>query len=83
MPDHQQSLPACDDDKFDHAILNLLLHEATLGPWAVEELVREIGDHVAVEDALARLHGVGLIHRLPAGFVFATRAAARATQLAA
>jgi DNA-binding transcriptional ArsR family regulator len=74
---------AHDDDKFDQAILSLLVHERSRGPWAVEELVREIGDRIAVEDALARLYGAGLIHRLEAGFVFATRAALRADQLAA
>ncbi len=72
-----------DDDKFDLAVLDLLLHDRSSGPWAIEELVREIGDRVAVEDALARLYGAGLVHRLQEGFVFATRAAVRATQLAA
>jgi hypothetical protein len=72
-----------DDDKFDHAILTLLLHERSPGPWAIDELVREIGDRIAVEDAIARLYGAGLIHRLDPGFVFPTRAALRADQLAA
>lgn len=42
-------------------------------PWAVRELVLEIGDQMEVEDALARLHGVGLVHRC-GEFVWATRA---------
>jgi hypothetical protein len=33
-------------------------------PWAVRELVLEIGDQIEVEDALTRLHGVGLVHTL-------------------
>jgi hypothetical protein len=43
-------------------------------PWAVRELVLEIGDQIEVEDALTRLHGVGLVHRC-GEFVWATRAA--------
>jgi hypothetical protein len=68
------------DRAVDQAVLNLLVNDPGPGPWAVEELVREIGDPVIVEDALARLHGEGLIHRL-AGFAFATRAAAHAAEL--
>ena len=65
----------------DQAVLDLLLHGDAAGPWAEEELVREIGDHIAVTDALARLGGVGLLHRLGGGFVFASRAAVRASRL--
>jgi hypothetical protein len=72
-----------DDERIDHAILGLLLHGQAVGPWAEDELVREIGDRVAVEDALARLHGAGLIHRLAEGFAFPTRAALLGSQLAA
>lgn len=43
-------------------------------PWAVRELVLEIGDRLGVEDALADLHGTGLVHRC-GEFVWATRAA--------
>jgi hypothetical protein len=43
-------------------------------PWAVRELVLEIGSRIDVEDALARLHGAGLVHRC-GEFVWATRAA--------
>lgn len=72
-----------DEERIDHAILALLLYGHALGPWAEEELVREIGDRVAVEDALARLHGAGLIHRLAEGFAFPTRAALLGSRLAA
>jgi hypothetical protein len=80
---HQQGIPSAplDDDEIDRAILALLIGESAAGPWAVEELVREIGDPIVVDDALARLHGAGLIHRIE-GFAFATRAAVRATKLA-
>ena len=43
-------------------------------PWAVRELVLEIGDRIDVEDALANLRGAGLVHRC-GEFVWATRAA--------
>ena len=62
-------------------MLDLLLHGEAAGPWAEEELIREIGDRVVVEDALARLFGVGLVHRLAGNFVFPSRAAVRATEL--
>ncbi len=60
--------------EIDYAVMGLLLHHHH-GLWAVEEVEREIGDRIEAQDSLARLHGVGLIHRLE-GFVFATRAAA-------
>jgi len=49
-------------------------------PWAVRELVLEIGDQIEVEDALARLHGAGLVHRC-GEFVWATRAALAANAI--
>jgi hypothetical protein len=48
----------------------------------VEEVVREHGDRVQALDALARLHGAGLIHRTTDDFVWATRAAIRAEEIA-
>lgn len=70
-----------DEARVDHSVLDLLLHGDTAGPWAEEELAREIGDRVAVVDALARLHAAGLVHRLTDGFAFASRAAVRASRL--
>lgn len=49
-------------------------------PWAVRELVLEIGGQIDVEDALARLHGAGLVHRC-GEFVWATRAALAAVAI--
>jgi hypothetical protein len=43
-------------------------------PWTVEERVRVYGDEVAVLDALARLQGGGLVHRVE-NVVFPARAA--------
>jgi len=67
-----------DDVRSDHTVLELLITEDRL--WSFEEVVRELGERVVIEDAVARLHGAGLIHRLES-FVFATRAAMRAWQL--
>ncbi len=38
----------------DRAILNLLLREPGLALWAIDEIVREIGSRVAVDDWLWR-----------------------------
>ena len=70
-----------DEARTDQAVLDLLLHGDTAGPWAEEELAREIGDRVVVLDALARLYAAGLVHRLSEGFVFASRAAVSASRL--
>jgi hypothetical protein len=72
-------LGAGEEKRFDQAVLDLLLHQTT--PWAIGELERQIGNTLAVADALDRLYGDGLIHRLSDGFVFATRAATRTAEL--
>jgi hypothetical protein len=69
------------DDRIDRALLGLLLRSGPHGLWSLEELGREIGDSLYVQDAVNRLHGQGLIHRL-GDFVFVTRAAARVEELA-
>lgn len=58
-------------------ILNLLLGEDEQCVWSAEEVAREVGDPVAVRDALAELAGAGLVHRL-GEFVFVSRAAKQA-----
>jgi hypothetical protein len=80
MHNQRSSTVAEDDDRIDFAILHLLLGDDVQRPWAVDEVAREIGDPLAVTDALARLYGAGLVHRLE-GFVFATRPALRSGQL--
>lgn len=72
---------AREDDKFDQAILALLLNSDNPRPWSIQELVLEIGDRVIVQDTLSRLRGAGLAHQMADGFAFATRAAVRAAQL--
>ena len=68
----------CSPEATEQAVLALLLDE---GLWSTEEVAREIGDPLAATDALASLYGAGLVHRVE-GFVFATRPARQAAQLA-
>lgn len=70
-----------DEARTDAAILSLLLDADAQRPWAEEEVAREVGEPLAVTDSLARLSAAGLVHRLE-GFVFASRAALRAAELA-
>jgi hypothetical protein len=56
------------------AVFGLLTVPNEQRPWSVGELILEIGNQIDVEDALARLHGAGLVHRC-GEFVWATRAA--------
>jgi hypothetical protein len=58
----------------DSAVYGLLIGPNEQRPWSAGELVLELGDQIEVEDALARLHGAGLVHRC-GEFVWATRAA--------
>jgi hypothetical protein len=58
----------------DSAVYGLLILPDEQRPWSVGELVRELGSPIDVEDALAHLHGAGLVHRC-GEFVWATRAA--------
>jgi predicted transcriptional regulator len=76
MHDQRSSAP----EQVDSAILGLLLEPGAQRPWSVEEVAREIGDEVATADALARLAGAGLLHRLNS-FVWASRAALLAERL--
>jgi hypothetical protein len=50
-------------------------------PWTVEELIRELGDRIGVEDAIAELDAAGLLNRIGDGVVCASRAALRADEL--
>jgi predicted transcriptional regulator len=82
MPDEQPSRPPADKAAgAEWIVLDLLLDHDEQRPWSVEEMVREIGRPVDVADAVDALHGAGLIHRTTDGFVFATRAAVRFSQI--
>ncbi len=66
--------PASLEAMAQESVLGLLLQSDGPGIWSEEELARAVGKPMDVEDAIVRLHGEGLIHRLD-GFVFAARAA--------
>ena len=80
MRDQRNPTPAEDCVSIEQAVLALLIDD---GPcwWSDDEIAREIGDRTVAADAIAALHRAGLAHRL-CGFVFATRSAVRAMQLA-
>jgi hypothetical protein len=72
--------PAQQDQNADGNILCWLTQDDAQRPWSVEEIIREYGDRANAVDALARLYGVGLIHRM-GEYVWATRAAIRADEI--
>jgi hypothetical protein len=72
--------PAQHDNNADGNILLWLTQDDAQRPWSVDEIIREYGDRANAIDALARLHGVGLIHR-QGEFVWATRAALYADEI--
>ena len=73
--------PANDDVCIERDILALLMGGGHVGLWAIYELQRELGDKLAVTDALERLERSGSVHRC-GEFVLITRAAMRALSLA-
>lgn len=76
MPETEPTLmPAESQTQTESTIMTLLLIHDDQRPWSTDELIREIGRSNDVHNAIASLHGVGLIHRTSDGFVFATRAA--------
>ncbi len=84
MADHRIE----DDEKFDDnvseenrdlCVLNLMLCDSPW-PWTVDEIACELHTRIGAVDAVSRLVGMGLVHRL-GEFVLPTRAARRADQL--
>lgn len=79
-----QPTPMSEAEQQDHTdgvILEALLDDDAQRPWTVDEVASEIEDPTAASDSLGRLARAGLIHRCD-GFVFASRAALRAAQIA-
>jgi hypothetical protein len=69
------------EEQRDASVLGLLCADGPW-PWSLEEIARELQDRIGAEDAVARLVGAGLVHRL-VDLVFPTRAARRASELGA
>jgi hypothetical protein len=67
------------EDEIDNTVVGFLL-DKPWWPWSLEEIGREIGDRPDAEDAVARLAGAGLVHRL-GDFAFPTRSLRRASKL--
>jgi hypothetical protein len=61
-------------------ILDLLTDQNAQQPWSADDLLREFGEKLAVEDAINNLKRVGLIHCC-AGIVIPSRAALRFAEL--
>lgn len=59
-------------DEIDGVILMTLCDEP--GHWRMDELERELGGGVSVEDGVARLARRGLVLRLDGGFVISSAA---------
>ncbi len=81
MQQERSGTPSETAEQVERAILAMLLVEDEQRPWSVQEVELEIGDHIETADGLGALHRAGLIHRC-GEFVFATRVAVRAQQLA-
>jgi hypothetical protein len=82
MPDEQRIPDNVNEEaQAEWAVLNLLIDSTDQRPWSLDEIVRERGNHIDAIDATDRLYAAGLIHRTTDGFVFATRAAIRFSQI--
>jgi hypothetical protein len=81
MPAKGNYCVADEADAIEQAILDLLMREERVPLWAVDELVREIGDRLATVDALRRLDAAGVIHCLHGEFVLVSRSTRRVIEL--
>jgi hypothetical protein len=77
----QPGLDPAADERIESTVLEVLIDPSGSQLWSVAEVGREIGDEIKAADALEALYRAGLIHRTSDGFVFATRAAIRASEL--
>ena len=81
MHEQRSHCVANTDDRIEQAILGLLLNDQTTHIWAVEELVREIGDRLTTIDALRRLTAAGIVHHVASEYIIITRSARRVIEL--
>jgi hypothetical protein len=83
MPDENQALnpPRLDGRALEEVVLDLLVNGENQRPWSELELALEVGDAIDAADAIAGLRTAGLIHKTSDGFIFATRASIRHTEL--
>jgi hypothetical protein len=66
-------------EPIDGVLLRLL--SDVPGPWQMTELEREVGEPRAVRDAVGRLVGAGLAHRMKGGFLIASAAGRHADEI--
>jgi hypothetical protein len=70
-----------DSTSMESGILDRLIYPDDQRPWSIDELILDVGQRLGVVDAIAKLRGLGLIHRTSDDFIFPTRAAVRAKEL--
>lgn len=84
MQDHRIEQGICEDDVPDDSrdgnVLALIIDSGW--PWSVDEIACELSTLMGARDAVVRLCGAGLLHRV-GELVFPTRAALRADQIGA
>jgi hypothetical protein len=84
MPEHRIEQADSDvdvgDGERDATVLGLIVGSGW--PWSVDEIACELHTRLGATDAVDRLSGAGLVHRL-GELVFPTRAAVRASQIRA
>lgn len=78
IPDERRGT-GLSEDEIDNTVVSFLLDKPSW-PWSLEEIARELGDRPDAEDAVARLTGTGLVHRM-GDFAFPTRSLRRASEL--
>jgi hypothetical protein len=78
IPDERRGT-GLSEDEIDNTVVSFLLDKPSW-PWSLEEIARELGDRPDAEDAVARLTGTGLVHRI-GDFAFPTRSLRRASEL--
>jgi predicted transcriptional regulator len=80
MPEPASPCPAKKEARDEWDVLIRLLDEPR--PWSVAELARDCDEALGTHDAIRRLHGAGLINRMPGDFVCIAHAAVRYNEIA-